>query len=98
MRAVFLDGEDADQDGNGDRHDVWLKQRRGEVEAFDRAEHRDRWRDHAVAVQQGRAKDAEQNEHRTGAAAAVSGRDERCQREDATLARDCRPASRSRCT
>ena len=40
------------------------EQRRHDLEALDGAEHRDRRRDHAVAVQQRRAEDAERDQHR----------------------------------
>ena len=56
-------------------------------EPFDRAEHGDRRRDHAVAVEQRRAEHAEQHQHRA-AAPAPSGRGghQRGQREDAAFA------------
>ena len=40
MRAVPLDREHADEDDDGDRHDVVLEQGRHDIQALDRAEHR----------------------------------------------------------
>jgi hypothetical protein len=51
-RAAVLDAEQCQQDADRDRDHVRLEPRRGEIEALDRAEHRDRRRDRAVAVQQ----------------------------------------------
>ena len=66
------------------------------LETLDRAEHRDGRRDHAVAVEQRRAEEAEDDRAGTGGSAAPLPwpRDERHQREDAALAAGCRRASR----
>ena len=64
MRAELLHHEQRDQDHHRQRHDVRLEQRRGDVQPFDGAEHRNGRRDHAVAVEQRRAEDAEQDQHR----------------------------------
>ena len=67
VRAVPLNREHPDQDHDGDRHHVRVEQWRRDLEPLDRAEHRDRRRDHAVAVEQRRAEDAHQDEHRPAA-------------------------------
>ena len=54
----------ARQNRNGDWHDIRLEQWRGDLETLDRAEDGDRWRDHAVAVEQRRPEDAERDQHR----------------------------------
>ena len=84
MRAELLDDEDADDDRHRQRQDVGLEQRRRDVQPFNRAEHGDRRRDHAVAVQQRRAEDAQQ--HERGLAAPGPFGQKRRQREDAPLA------------
>ena len=66
VRAVLLDREDANDDRHGDRDHVGLEQRRGHLEALDRAEHGDRRRDHAVAVEQSGAEDAQEHQPRPG--------------------------------
>ena len=48
--------------GNG--HDVVVEDGRGDRQSLDRAEHRNRRRDHAVAVEQRRAGDPEQDQRR----------------------------------
>ena len=63
-RAVALDGEDAHEDHDRDRHDVGLEHRRGHVHALDGAQHRDGRRDHAVAVEQRRAEEPSRISHR----------------------------------
>ena len=62
---VLLDHEQADQDGDGNRHHVRLEQRRRDLEALDRAEHGHRRRNHAVAVEQRGAEDTESDEYRS---------------------------------
>ena len=57
-----LDDEQDDQDDDGDRLDVRAEDGRRDLETLDRAEHRDRRRDHAVAVEQRRAEEAEGDE------------------------------------
>ena len=51
------------EDDDRDRHDVRPKHRRRDLEAFDRAEHGDGRRDHAVAVEQRRAEQSDEHEH-----------------------------------
>ena len=66
-RAAPLDHEQHDQDDerrSGRPHGVQLRRR--DLEALDRGQHRDRRRDHAVAVEQRGAEDAEH--HRASAA------------------------------
>ena len=58
-RPAALEEEQDDQDDDRDRDDVRLEERRRDFEPFDGAEHRDRRRDHAVAVEQRRAEDAD---------------------------------------
>ena len=84
--AVALDREHADEDQHGDRDDVAVEERRRHLEALDRAQHRDRRRDHAVAVEQGRAEDAEQHERSRSRPTVGARRKERGQCQDATLA------------
>jgi len=55
-----LDREQADQDGDGDRHGVRLEYFRCDVEAFDRAQDRDGGRDDAIPVDEGRTEQAHQ--------------------------------------
>ena len=65
-----------------------LEQRRRDLEPLDRAEDGDRRRDHAVAVEQRGAEDAEQRRAPTSAARRpfAGGREQRGQREDAAFA------------
>ena len=73
MCAVLLNREHANQDRDRDRHDVRLEQRRRHLQSLDSAQHRDRRRDHAVAIEQRGAEDAEQHEHVASASAAGVG-------------------------
>ena len=57
-----LDHEDQGQDDQRQRDDVGVEDRRRDLQALDRAEHRDRRGDHAVAVEQRRADDAQQDD------------------------------------
>ena len=61
-RAAPLHDEQADQHRQRERHDVRLELRRGDLETFDRAQHRDRRRDDAVAVEERRTEDAGQQQ------------------------------------
>ena len=73
----------------GDRHDVRLASRGvDDLQALDRAEHRDRRRDHAVAVEQRGAEDAEQrcSTRRSRAVVHRCVRRQRDQRQDAAFA------------
>jgi hypothetical protein len=75
------------QHDDGQRHHVVRQRRRGHFQALDRAQHRDRRRDHAVAVEHGGAEDADDHQRITPARVA---RDrvqrERHQGHDAALA------------
>ena len=62
VRAVLLNEEQPDQDRHGHWHHVRLKQGRGDFETLDRAQHGDRRRDHAVAVEQRGSEDAERDQ------------------------------------
>ena len=86
VRAVALYRKDGNENHDSDRHDVRFEQRRRDGQTFDRTEHRDGWRNHAVAIQQCGADDAKEDEHRARTAPSVAGRDQRGQREDAALA------------
>ena len=55
--AVPLNREHANQNHDGDRHHIRIEQRCRDLQSLDRAEHGDRRRDDAVAVEQRRAKD-----------------------------------------
>ena len=59
----------ADEDAERDRQHIRLERRRDDFQAFHRAQHRDGRRDDAVAVEQRRAEDAEQQQGELGAAA-----------------------------
>ena len=60
--AARLHREQRDQDHDGQRHDVGVEGRRRDLQAFDRRQHRQRRRDHGVAVEQRGADDAEQHD------------------------------------
>ena len=93
MRAVPLNEEEANQNRDGQRHDIRTEQRCGNLETFNRAEHRNRRRDHAVAVQQSGSEDAERNQDRApfgetsrDSAGPPEAGHQRSQREDAPFA------------
>jgi len=52
LGAVALGTEQGHQDPHGDRQDVGLEEGGGHIQAFDRAEDRDRRRDHPVPIEQ----------------------------------------------
>ena len=85
--AAALDHEQPDEDGERDRHDVVGEGGGCDLEALDGREHRDRRRDHRVAVEQAGADGAEQ-QHLAAAARAVAERalGERHERQRAALA------------
>ena len=58
-RAVVLDREQPDQHTERNGNDQRLERRRGGVQAFERAQHRDRRREQAVAVEEGRTRHAQ---------------------------------------
>ena len=87
LRAAALDEEEGDQDRHGDRDHPRLEGGRGDLEALDRAEHRDRRRDQAVAVEQRRAEHAEGDDRPLRARRQAALRQQqRGQGEDAALA------------
>jgi hypothetical protein len=67
--AVLLNGEDADENHDGDRHDIRMHQRRRHRQPFHRAEDRNRGRDHAVTIQERRPKNAQRDQDRARLAA-----------------------------
>ncbi len=60
--AARLHGEQHDQDHDGQRHDVVVEGGGDELEALDRGQHRQRRRDHGVAIEQRRADDAAEHD------------------------------------
>ena len=60
---VALDQEQPDQHDSGERHHVGLQQRRHDLHALDRAEHRDRGRDHRVAEEERRSSESHDQQH-----------------------------------
>ncbi len=63
MGSVLLNHEQPDQDDYRDWDYVLLEQRRRHFETLDGTEHADRRRDHAIAVEQRRAEDAERDQN-----------------------------------
>ncbi len=53
-----LHGKQRHQNHHRERHDVWIEGGRCDLEAFDRGEHRQRRRDHRIAIEQRGADDA----------------------------------------
>ena len=83
----LLHHEQPDQDDDGQRHHGRRQRRRVDLEAFDRAQHRDRRRDGAVAVEQGGADQSDdQKLGAPGSRLGVAGRQQRQQRHDAAFA------------
>ena len=66
-RTVLLDHEQADQQHHGDRHHPVPQGRQCHFQPLDRGQHRYRRGDHAVAIEQRRAEQAEQHQHRAQA-------------------------------
>ena len=91
-RSPALDEEEPHDDHDRDRDDPGRERRGHHLKTLDRAEHRDRRCDDAVAVEQGRAEYAERHEN-AGLlhVATTAGHDERSQGEDAALAPVVRP-------
>src|SRR5580704_10188537 len=48
LRSLALHQEQADEDRDGDGNDDWRQGRRIDLQTFDGAKHRDRWRDDAI--------------------------------------------------
>ena len=67
--AVLLDPEQQRQNDRRDRDDIGFQPRRHQLQPLDRAEHRDRRRDHAVAVEQRGREDPQRSHHRAPARA-----------------------------
>jgi hypothetical protein len=83
-RSAVLDGEQSDQDRDRHRQHIGLEDRGADIEPFQRAEHRDRRGDDAVAIDQ---RGAEQPHDHVGAAGTgAAGANRRHEREDAALA------------
>jgi hypothetical protein len=57
-----LGREQREQDQHGERHHIRLERRGDELDAFDRRKHRQRRRDHGVAIEQRAAHDPEQHD------------------------------------
>ena len=60
--ATALNQEQPDEDRQRDRYDEGFENRRCDLDAFNRAEHRDGRRDHPIAIQQRRAEHTHQHE------------------------------------
>ena len=85
-RAARLDGEQADQDDHRQRHHIFLQLRRTDLQAFDRRQHRDGWRDQRIAVEERGGDHAEQHHGVTDAALAERPLRQRHQRQRAAFA------------
>ena len=86
-RAARLHRKQHKQDHDRQRHDVSVKCRRRDVDAFDCGQHRKRRRDDGVAIEQRGADDAEQRNNACGFAHAADGaRGQRHQGQRAALA------------
>jgi hypothetical protein len=87
VRPEPLDGEQHGEDRDRDRQHQRLEARIHDLEPFDRRQDRDRRRDHAVAVEQRGAEDAERHEQRLRRPAPCRlSLDQRDQRHDPALA------------
>ena len=85
--ALLLHEEQADQDDDGHGHHDRRQRRRIDLEALDRAQHRDRRRDRAVAVEQGGADEPDDQQLRPPRSGpGVARRQQRQQRDDAAFA------------
>ena len=82
--AMPLDGEDPDQDHHGNGHDVRVEQRRRDLQPLDCAEDGNGRRDDAVAVQEARPENPQEDQRRPPEALARG--QQRGQREDAAFA------------
>ena len=71
--ALALDGEQCDQHARRNGNDIRLEHRRSELEALDRRQHRDRRREHGIAIEQCGAEHSE-GQHRRCAAAGALGK------------------------
>ena len=85
--AVTLDREQRDENGDRRRHDERVQSRCHDLEPFNRGQHRNRRRDHAVTVEHRRAEDAEPDQPPAPPRLPFqSPRDKRSQRQHAALA------------
>ena len=66
-RAARLHGEQRNQNQHRQRHHVALQLRGRHLQAFDRRQHRNGWREQRIAIKQGRGDHAEHNDHVLGA-------------------------------
>ena len=82
--AVALHREQRNQDHDRDRDHVMFERRRGELQTFDRRQHRDRGRDEGI-TQEHRRPDHAEHEDEIGAPAERAHR-ERCERQRTALA------------
>jgi hypothetical protein len=87
-RAVRLDREQADQDADRDRHHIRPESRFDRGQPLNGRQHRDRRRDHRIAVEQGTGEHAEQDDARRPAPLLLLGFavDQRQQGQAAALA------------
>ena len=82
-----LKGKQQDQNDHGQGHDEFVESRLGDVDAFDRRQHRERRRDDRIAIEERSADDAKERDSRGRLAdPADRTRRQRHQRERATLA------------
>ena len=85
-RAARLHREQNQQDDHRQRHDIFVKRRRRDIDAFDRGQHRQCRRDDGIAIEQSGADDAEERDDAGCPADAADGaRGKRHQRERAAL-------------
>ena len=82
-RPARLHGEEPDEHGDGKRHDIVADRRRRRLEALERGENRNRWRDRAVSKQQSGAEHADRDNQ---GLASVLDAEQGHQRENAALA------------
>ena len=83
---MALDREQPDQDDKRDGYNIRFQRGCHDVETLDRGEHRNRGRDHPVAVEHRRAENAQTHQPPSRAALAQAARNQRGQRHDAALA------------
>ena len=90
--ALLLDEEEADENRGGERHDIGLEGRGADFQSFDCREHRDRGREHRIAVKERRAEHADEEEGARPLRVPLDRRGRhREQRHDAALAAVVRP-------
>ena len=76
-----------EQDDHSQRHDIFVKRRRRDIDAFDGGQHRQGRRDHGIAIEQRGADNAEERDDADGLADTADGaRSERHQGQRAALA------------